>query len=107
MSALRRMRKLWIPWVTTIVLACFSDAVARAGYRVTDLGDTLVADWLADLSGDHGLRVGLEVYPTRYSPAPALGSLPRLMRTVLTSPGQAAWQLKSYRSPRDERVCAF
>src|SRR5258708_35296275 len=38
MSALRRLRNFWILWVTTIVLACFSDAVAQASYKVTDLG---------------------------------------------------------------------
>jgi probable HAF family extracellular repeat protein len=38
MSTLRQLRNFWIPWVTTIVLACFSDAVAQASYRVTDLG---------------------------------------------------------------------
>jgi len=35
---LRRLRDFWIPWVTTIVLACFSDAVAQVSYKVTDLG---------------------------------------------------------------------
>src|SRR2546426_11696179 len=38
MGALRQLRNCWIPWVTTIVLACFSNAVAQAKYRVTDLG---------------------------------------------------------------------
>ncbi|MGA8442216.1 MAG: hypothetical protein WB762_33260 [Candidatus Sulfotelmatobacter sp.] len=38
MSTLKQLRNFWIPWVTTIALACFSDAVAQAGYRVTDLG---------------------------------------------------------------------
>jgi probable HAF family extracellular repeat protein len=38
MSTLRPLRNFWIPWVTTIVLACFSNAVAQASYRVTDLG---------------------------------------------------------------------
>jgi len=38
MSALRRLRNFWILWVTTVVLACFSNAVAQASYRVTDLG---------------------------------------------------------------------
>jgi probable HAF family extracellular repeat protein len=38
MNTLRRLRNFWIPWVTTIVLACFSNAVAQASYRVTDLG---------------------------------------------------------------------
>ncbi len=38
MSTLRQLRNFWILWVTTIVLACFSNAVAQAGYRVTDLG---------------------------------------------------------------------
>ena len=38
MSAVRRLRNYWILWVTTMVLASFSNAVAQAGYRVTDLG---------------------------------------------------------------------
>jgi probable HAF family extracellular repeat protein len=38
MSTLRRSRNFWILWVTTVVLACFSNAVAQASYRVTDLG---------------------------------------------------------------------
>jgi probable HAF family extracellular repeat protein len=38
MTILRQLRKFWIPWVATIVLACFSDAVAQTSYRVTDLG---------------------------------------------------------------------
>ena len=38
MSTLRQLRNFWIPWVATIVLACFSDAVAQVSYKVTDLG---------------------------------------------------------------------
>jgi probable HAF family extracellular repeat protein len=38
MSAVKRLRNFWIPWVTTLVLACFSNAVAQVSYRVTDLG---------------------------------------------------------------------
>ena len=38
MNTLRQLRNFWIPWVTTIVLACFSDAGAQASYKVTDLG---------------------------------------------------------------------
>src|ERR1700741_3531322 len=38
MNTLRRLRNLWIPCVTTIVLGCFSDAVAQVRYQVTDLG---------------------------------------------------------------------
>lgn len=38
MNTLIRLRNFWIPWVTTIVLACFSAAVAQESYRVTDLG---------------------------------------------------------------------
>lgn len=38
MNTLRQLRNLWIPWVATIVLACFSDAGAQASYQVTDLG---------------------------------------------------------------------
>ena len=38
MSALRRLRNFWIPWVATIVLACLSNALAQASYTVSDLG---------------------------------------------------------------------
>jgi probable HAF family extracellular repeat protein len=38
MSTLRQWRNFWIPWVTTIVVVCFSDAVAQVSYKVTDLG---------------------------------------------------------------------
>jgi probable HAF family extracellular repeat protein len=38
MSAVRRLRNFWVLWVTTVVLACFSNAVAQASYRITDLG---------------------------------------------------------------------
>jgi len=38
MNTLRWLRNSWILWVTTIVLACFGNAVAQASYRVTDLG---------------------------------------------------------------------
>jgi probable HAF family extracellular repeat protein len=38
MSALRRLRNFWIPWVAMIVLGCFSDAVAQTSYKVIDLG---------------------------------------------------------------------
>ena len=38
MSTLRRLRNFWIPWVTTVVLACFGNAFAQASYKVTDLG---------------------------------------------------------------------
>ena len=38
MNTLRQLRNFWIPWVTTIVLACFSNAVAQTSYKITDLG---------------------------------------------------------------------
>ncbi len=38
MSTLRRLRNFWILWVTAMVLACFSNAVAQARYKVQDLG---------------------------------------------------------------------
>ena len=38
MSTLRQLRNFWIPWVATMVLACFSDAVAQVSYKITDLG---------------------------------------------------------------------
>lgn len=39
MSTFRQLRNFWILWVATMVLACFSDAVAQVSYTVTDLGD--------------------------------------------------------------------
>jgi probable HAF family extracellular repeat protein len=38
MSALRNLQNLWILWVTTFVLVCFSNAFAQAKYKVQDLG---------------------------------------------------------------------
>jgi len=38
MSTLRQLRNFWMPWVTIIALACFSDAVAQVSYKITDLG---------------------------------------------------------------------
>src|SRR5215467_6396924 len=38
MSTFRRLRSFWIPWVTAIVLACFSHAAAQTSYKITDLG---------------------------------------------------------------------
>ncbi|HXB21022.1 MAG TPA: hypothetical protein VNV88_06565 [Candidatus Solibacter sp.] len=38
MNTHRQLRNFWIPWVTTFVLACFSNAVAQTSYKVTDLG---------------------------------------------------------------------
>ncbi len=38
MSAVRRLRNFWIPWVATMVVTCFSNAVAQASYKITDLG---------------------------------------------------------------------
>jgi hypothetical protein len=41
MSTLRRLRNFWILWVTTVVLACFSNAVAQASYLGTLGNDNL------------------------------------------------------------------
>jgi probable HAF family extracellular repeat protein len=38
MTTLRRLRNFWIPCVTTLFLACFSNAGAQVHYRVQDLG---------------------------------------------------------------------
>ena len=38
MSTLGKLRNFWIPLVATIILACFSDAVAQVSYKMTDLG---------------------------------------------------------------------
>ena len=34
----RQLRNFWLPWMTTIVLGCFSHAVAQTSYKVIDLG---------------------------------------------------------------------
>jgi probable HAF family extracellular repeat protein len=38
MSIFRQLRNLWIPWVMTIALFCFSNAVAQTSYKVIDQG---------------------------------------------------------------------
>jgi probable HAF family extracellular repeat protein len=38
MRTLRQLRNFWMLWVMTMVLACFSNAVAQASYKVQDLG---------------------------------------------------------------------
>ena len=38
MSTRRWLRNIWTPWVTTMVLACFSNAFAQTSYKITDLG---------------------------------------------------------------------
>jgi len=70
MNTLRRLRNLWIPWITTIVLGCFSDAVAQVRYQVTDLGT------LHD--GFFGCTMGLNNHgwtETQYGELDALGNL--------------------------------
>jgi len=56
MSAVRRLRNSWILWVTTMVLACFSNAVAQASYKVKDLGTNHSNDNFSMAMGlnDHG-----------------------------------------------------
>src|ERR1700729_1744339 len=34
MNTLKQLRKLWVPWVTTIALACSSTAVAQESHRI-------------------------------------------------------------------------
>ncbi|HEY2468263.1 MAG TPA: hypothetical protein VGI45_10570 [Terracidiphilus sp.] len=38
MRTLQQIRNFWLPWVTAILLACSSDAVAQTNYKVTDQG---------------------------------------------------------------------
>ena len=38
MKLIKQLRSFWVLRVTTIVLACFSNAVAQTSYKVTDLG---------------------------------------------------------------------
>src|ERR1700747_2905829 len=44
MSTLRKLRNFWTPWVATMVLACFSAAVAQVSYKITDLGTNKSTD---------------------------------------------------------------
>ena len=44
MSAVRRLRNFWILWVTTMVLACVSNAAAQTSYKITDLGTNTSKD---------------------------------------------------------------
>jgi probable HAF family extracellular repeat protein len=37
-TLLRQLRNFWMPWLATIVLACFTNAAAQARYTVQDLG---------------------------------------------------------------------
>jgi probable HAF family extracellular repeat protein len=60
MSA-RRLRNFWIPWVTTIVLASFSSAVAQVSYKVTDLG--VLHNWNQGCAmgvNNHGWTEGMD-----------------------------------------------
>ena len=38
MRMIKQLRNFWIPCVTTIVLACSSNAFAQRSYKITDLG---------------------------------------------------------------------
>jgi probable HAF family extracellular repeat protein len=38
MNMRSKVQKFWVLWLTTFVLACFSNAVAQASYKVEDLG---------------------------------------------------------------------
>ena len=38
MRMIKQLRNFWIPCVTTIVLACFSNVFAQRSYKITDLG---------------------------------------------------------------------
>lgn len=38
MRTLRQLQNFWLPCVTTMILACFTNAVAQTGYKVKDLG---------------------------------------------------------------------
>src|ERR1700677_444244 len=54
MITLRQLRNFWILGVATMVLACFSNAVAQASYKVQDLG--------VQRPDDLGMAMGLNNY---------------------------------------------
>ena len=70
MSTLRQLRNFWIPWITTIVLACFSDAVAQRSYEITDLHTNNGKDNFSMAMGlnNHGIVIGDQSAPTAPQP---------------------------------------
>ena len=72
MRTLRQLRNFWMLWIATMVLACFSDAVAQTSYTVTDLGDLGNGNLGCAMAvNDHGwteIMYGTEIDPLQVGP---------------------------------------
>jgi probable HAF family extracellular repeat protein len=61
MSVLKQLRHFWMPSVTTIAFACFSNAVAQVSYKVADLG--VLHNWNQGCAmgvNNHGWTEGMD-----------------------------------------------
>jgi probable HAF family extracellular repeat protein len=61
MRSLRRLRSFCVPGVTSIVLACFSNAVAQVSYKIADLG--VLHNWNQGCAmgvNNHGWTEGMD-----------------------------------------------
>jgi probable HAF family extracellular repeat protein len=131
MSTLTHLRNFWILWVTTVVLACFSNAAAQASYKVQDLGvqrpDNLgMAMGLNNLGWTENMEQLLDHFPlsTLYPPVKgtvriSIGDLNLELGTLggenssinwngINDPGQAVGMSEtSVSDPNGEDVCGF
>jgi probable HAF family extracellular repeat protein len=131
MSTLTRLRNFSILWVTTIVLACLSNAVAQARYKVQDLGvqhpDNLgMAMGLNNFGWTENMEQLLDHFPlsTLYPPVKgtvriSIGDLNLELGTLggenssinwngINDPGEAVGMSEtSVSDPNGEDVCGF
>src|SRR5208282_790699 len=91
MTTLRQLRNFWILWVATMVLACFSNAVAQASYKVQDLG-VQHPDNLGMAMGlnNYGLTLNMEQLLNHY---PLSTLYPPVLGTVRISVGELNLEL--------------
>src|SRR5580658_10595798 len=131
MITLRQLRNFWILGVATMVLACYTNAVAQASYKVQDLG-VQHPDNLGMAMGlnDHGWTLNMEQllnhYPlsTLYPPVKgtvsisigelklALGTLGGTNSSInwngINDPGEAVGMSEtSVPDPNGEDICGF
>jgi probable HAF family extracellular repeat protein len=131
MNTLRKLRNFWILGVATMVLACFSNAVAQARYKVQDLGvqhpDNLgMAMALNNYGWTENMEQLLSHYPlsTLYPPVQgtvsisigelklALGTLGGTNSSInwngINDPGEAVGMSEtSVPDPNGEDICGF
>jgi len=111
MSTLRQRGNFWIPWVTAIVLACFSDAVAQVSYRVTDLGDlnggNLGCAMAVNNRGWTEIMYGTEIDPLQVGPlvkGRAAINIEGLKIDLGTLGGKNSWTMYNGINDRGEAV---